>query len=268
MLLRELEGRSHDEIALALGITSGAARQHVMRARVALRAAASAVTPYPLISHLATSLAQGPTAAATGAEILGGTGVGAIAIKLTAGVAATGALVSALAVPVIRSDAPPTRRTPPAVAAQHDDAVRADDPKPSVAIVHATRAVSATAGRARGRPTATRAGSTREDHDEDESDDEDRHGTPVRGDGSDHDEDGEDRRSGGDEDREADHGAGTADDAPEHASSSGSGPDSRSSDSAEPAEDPSVSGTDEAVLDAEPETRSAESTTTESHDGD
>ena len=270
LLLRELEGRSHDEIALALGITSGAARQHVMRARVALRAAASAVTPYPLISHLATSLSQSPTATATGAEILGGTGVGAIAIKLTAGFAATGALVSALAVPVIRSDAP-TRGTPPAVAGQHDDAVRTGDPKPSVAIVHATRTASATAGRARGTPTTTRTGSAREDRDErDEREDEDEDRRASTHDGSGHDggDDREDRRSGGDDNREADHESATDDDSLEHASSSGSGADSGSSDSSEPAEDPGVPGTDEAVPDAEPETRSGETTTTESHDDD
>src|SRR5438270_11266233 len=44
ILLRELEGRSHDEIALALGMSAGAARQQIFRARAALRAAATAGT--------------------------------------------------------------------------------------------------------------------------------------------------------------------------------------------------------------------------------
>lgn len=270
LLLRELEGRSHDEIALALGITSGAARQHVMRARVALRAAATAFTPYPLISHLTTSLSQHPASAATGAEMVGGVGVGAIAVKLTAGFAATGALVSAIAVPVIRSDAP-AQRTPPAAVTQRDGGVRTDDPKPSVAIVHATRPARATAARhARADRTASRSGSARDDRDEDDEDRRD--GTGDRS-GQDDREDREDRK-----DRDDGHRSGTDDDSLEHASasgsggsddlaetdSSGSGPDTGSSDSPEAADGPDVPET----VDAEPETQSGETTTTESyHDG-
>ena len=49
IVLRELEGRSYDEIALALGVTDGAVRQLLNRARNALRAAAAAITPMPLL---------------------------------------------------------------------------------------------------------------------------------------------------------------------------------------------------------------------------
>jgi len=52
LLLRELEGRSHEEIATALGVTAGAARQHLMRARATMRAAVTVVTPYPLVLKL------------------------------------------------------------------------------------------------------------------------------------------------------------------------------------------------------------------------
>ena len=90
LVLRELEGRSHEEIAETLGVTSGAARQHLMRARVALRGAVTAITPYPLIVRLAEMLAS-PGAGWTDAAV--GAGVGATLAKLTAGVAATGALV-------------------------------------------------------------------------------------------------------------------------------------------------------------------------------
>ena len=48
ILLRELEGRSYEEIAAALGVTDGAVRQLLNRARNSLRAAAAAVTPMPL----------------------------------------------------------------------------------------------------------------------------------------------------------------------------------------------------------------------------
>ncbi len=91
LVLRELEGRSHEEIAESLGVTSGAARQHLMRARVALRGAVTAITPYPLVVRLAEMLASPGAAGWTEAAV--GAGTGATLAKLTAGVAATGALV-------------------------------------------------------------------------------------------------------------------------------------------------------------------------------
>jgi RNA polymerase sigma factor (sigma-70 family) len=52
ILLRELEGRSYNEIATALEVTEGAVRQLLNRARNALRAGASAVTPPVLLLAL------------------------------------------------------------------------------------------------------------------------------------------------------------------------------------------------------------------------
>jgi RNA polymerase sigma factor (sigma-70 family) len=91
LVLRELEGRSHEEIAETLGVTKGSARQHLMRARIAVRGAVTAITPYPLIVRLAEMLASPGTASWTDAAV--GAGAGATLAKLTAGVAATGALV-------------------------------------------------------------------------------------------------------------------------------------------------------------------------------
>jgi RNA polymerase sigma factor (sigma-70 family) len=91
LVLRELEGRSHEEIAETLGVTKGSARQHLMRARVAVRGAVTAITPYPLIVRLAEMLAGPGSAGWTDAAV--GAGAGATLAKLTAGVAATGALV-------------------------------------------------------------------------------------------------------------------------------------------------------------------------------
>jgi RNA polymerase sigma factor (sigma-70 family) len=91
LVLRELEGRSHEEIAETLGVTSGAARQHLMRARVALRGAVTAITPYPLVVRLAEMLTSPGAAGWT--DVAVGAGAGATLAKLTAGVAATGALV-------------------------------------------------------------------------------------------------------------------------------------------------------------------------------
>ncbi len=91
LVLRELEGRSHEEIAATLGVTKGSARQHLMRARVALRGAVTAITPYPLVVRLAEMLANPGAASWTDAAV--GAGAGATLAKLTAGVTATGALV-------------------------------------------------------------------------------------------------------------------------------------------------------------------------------
>src|SRR3954469_18886152 len=52
ILLREIEGRSQDETAPALGVPKGAARQSLFRARGSLRAAITALTPYPLLERL------------------------------------------------------------------------------------------------------------------------------------------------------------------------------------------------------------------------
>src|SRR3954463_4081543 len=93
ILLRELEGRSHDEIAVALGVSPGAARQQIFRARAALRAAATAITPQPLLVRtleMATSSATSGTAdLAAGA----GAGLTAVLAKAGAGVLVTGAVV-------------------------------------------------------------------------------------------------------------------------------------------------------------------------------
>ena len=87
LLLRELEGRSHGEIAVALGVTTGAARQQLMRARQGVRHAVTALTPYPLIAALLS-----PGSGSGLAELLFGAGASATAVKLGAGVAATGAI--------------------------------------------------------------------------------------------------------------------------------------------------------------------------------
>jgi RNA polymerase sigma factor (sigma-70 family) len=79
LLLRELEGRSHEEIGRALGVSSGAARATLFRARAAVRTACSALTPTPLLlrlvevgdssSHVAAKAVAGVLA---GCAIVGG----------------------------------------------------------------------------------------------------------------------------------------------------------------------------------------------------
>src|SRR5688572_5424783 len=61
IVLRELEGRGHDEIARELGVSGGAARQLISRARNGVRQAAAAVVPMPLVMRLTTDTAPSPT---------------------------------------------------------------------------------------------------------------------------------------------------------------------------------------------------------------
>lgn len=86
LLLRELEGRSHEEIGDALGVTSGAARAQLFRARAAVRAACTALTPAPLLLRLADL--GGSAVAAGGGEL-----TSSVVTKAVAGVLATTALV-------------------------------------------------------------------------------------------------------------------------------------------------------------------------------
>jgi RNA polymerase sigma factor (sigma-70 family) len=106
LVLRELEGRSHEEIAAALGVSAGSARQHLMRARVTMRGAVTAVTPWGLIVRIA-ELASAGGGGGGGLETAASAGLGAGLAKITAGVMATGALVGGAAVgthEVVRHD--------------------------------------------------------------------------------------------------------------------------------------------------------------------
>ncbi|HET8822062.1 MAG TPA: sigma-70 family RNA polymerase sigma factor [Thermoleophilaceae bacterium] len=92
ILLRELEGRSYEEIAVALGVTDGAVRQLLNRARQSLRAAAAAVTPWPLLSRLAAGESAEPVAVRVG-EAFGASAAGAVAAKVCATALVTGAVI-------------------------------------------------------------------------------------------------------------------------------------------------------------------------------
>jgi RNA polymerase sigma factor (sigma-70 family) len=61
IVLRELEGRGHDDIARELGVTGGAARQLISRARDGVRRAAAALFPMPLLMRLTDDAAPAPT---------------------------------------------------------------------------------------------------------------------------------------------------------------------------------------------------------------
>ncbi len=96
------EGRSRVEIAGALGLTEGAVRQLVHRARSTLRAAATAVTPGPVVQWAAQA---GPGRVASGSadrtlELVAGAGSASLAgvfAKAGAVVAVTGVVAAGVA---------------------------------------------------------------------------------------------------------------------------------------------------------------------------
>jgi RNA polymerase sigma factor (sigma-70 family) len=93
LVMRELEGMSHEEIAAALGISGGAARQAIARGRAAVRTGFGALLPLPLMRVLASggdaateaavgAGGAGAAAGSAGAALLGGGGVGALKVGL------------------------------------------------------------------------------------------------------------------------------------------------------------------------------------------
>jgi RNA polymerase sigma factor (sigma-70 family) len=77
LVMRELEGRSYDEIAVLLGAKDGAVRQLLNRARTTLRAAATALTPPPLLFRFTHSQPSGGGTRVV--EAAGGLGIAGIA---------------------------------------------------------------------------------------------------------------------------------------------------------------------------------------------
>ena len=92
IVLRELEGRSYDEIAEELGVTDGAVRQLLNRARNTLRDAATSLTPVGLALRLPWDRAADSIAVRV-AELCGVGGGGALAAKVCATALVTGAVV-------------------------------------------------------------------------------------------------------------------------------------------------------------------------------
>ena len=92
LVMRELEGLSHEEIAAALGVSGGAARQAIFRARAALREGLGLLVPLPVLRALADH--GGEAGAAGGAVALGGGALKAgMATVLIAGAVGAGVTV-------------------------------------------------------------------------------------------------------------------------------------------------------------------------------
>jgi RNA polymerase sigma factor (sigma-70 family) len=88
LVMRELEGMGHAEIAGALGISGGAARQAIARGRATVRGGLGALVPLPLLRVLAGG-GDAATEAAVGAGATA-TGIGALKVGLATVVVAGG----------------------------------------------------------------------------------------------------------------------------------------------------------------------------------
>ena len=111
LLRTAVEGHSHEEVARELGLTDGAVRGLVYRARATLRTAASVLVPGPAVAWAASAGGRGGPMAERVAELVaggGGTaGVAAMVAKGGATVAAAGALAGGAV--VVSGDRPADR---------------------------------------------------------------------------------------------------------------------------------------------------------------
>lgn len=144
VVLRELEGRSYEDIATRLGVTDGAVRQLLHRARSSIRAMTTSLTPIDLLYRLAARMPGAPPTPSRLAELTAGAGVAATVPKVVTAVLVTGAIAGGVA-------------DPPAVLEGADKATVAEAPerrdgRPAVVDL------GGEPGRQRSRATRARAG--------------------------------------------------------------------------------------------------------------
>ena len=256
LVKRELEGRSHEEIAAELGISSGAARQLIFRAREGLRVGLGSLLPMPVLRWLAES---GGGDAAVG--VAAGAGGGALAAKTAVAVFAAGAAVTAgVAIDhgARQHSGPPEAAVRPAVALPDGGTAAAAEPVTTTALTAdrlASEGNSGPGSENSGRESDSSGRGSGDEGDDrgDRGDGDDgpsEHSGPGRGgeESDDFDEDdnrsgsshGGNRGSGGGEEESADsadHGGGDEEAAPVEKSSSGSGSSGDSEEFAEDAPD-------------------------------
>jgi len=98
-LLETVQGHSRSEVALSMGLSEGAVRQLVHRARTSLRTVVTAITPYPLVIWAAGARsAPGANRMAEMTLAAGSASAGGLALKAGAVVVATGMLATGIVV--------------------------------------------------------------------------------------------------------------------------------------------------------------------------
>jgi RNA polymerase sigma factor (sigma-70 family) len=234
IVLRELEGRGHEEIARELGVTGGAARQLISRARNGIRQAAAAVMPMPLLMRLTADSAPTPTTERLAELTAVGGGVAVSKVVATGAIGAT-LLGGAIAVPDFVEDSKRRQQADVAEAATPDesDASRTDaydgvpgDVASAAGDVHDRRGPGD-----RGSTDSSGPGSGEGDRDDErrgEDDDDDDRSGPGHGGEDDDDEDEHDSSGPGSDGDEDD-----ADEEEHDISGPGSGEDDDADDDAE-----------------------------------
>jgi RNA polymerase sigma factor (sigma-70 family) len=136
--------RPHADVAAELGLSDGALRQLLLRARTALRATATAITPYPLVGWLS---AGQEASAARVAEVAAGAGGAGLGLKAGAAVLAAGAVVAGA--PALREEHRPARASHATTQATHsaaatpiDDGGGSGQAEPAVATTRSAPAQS------------------------------------------------------------------------------------------------------------------------------
>jgi RNA polymerase sigma factor (sigma-70 family) len=112
-----VDGHSHEHVAAVMGLSDGAVRGLVYRARAALRNAATALTPFPLVEWAAHAGGQGNPLSQRLAELVAGGGAAGMGALVKGGAAVTaGLLVAGAVVAHPRLSAHEHRAHPPVVA--------------------------------------------------------------------------------------------------------------------------------------------------------
>jgi RNA polymerase sigma factor (sigma-70 family) len=180
IVLREIEGRGHEEIARELGITGGAARQLISRARNGIRSAAAAIVPMPLVMRLTADTAQGASVERIAELTAVGGGVTVTKVVATGAIGAT-LLGGAITGPDLVEGDKDKRGADIAEAAAPD---RGDD-------VKASETSGGTTAVRRDDGGTTRAGAAQADGSDEPGDDRDEDNSgPGDGDGDSDDDDG------------------------------------------------------------------------------
>src|SRR4051794_39750667 len=96
IVIQAMEGRSYQEIAEELGVSDGAVRQLLNRARNTLREAAAAITPTGLLTRIASSGGEASVADRV-AQVVAGSGGSALLAKAGATLVVTGAVAGGAA---------------------------------------------------------------------------------------------------------------------------------------------------------------------------
>jgi len=219
LLQTAVQGRSHTEVAQELGISDGAVRMLVHRARASLRAAATVVTPMPFATWLATlGAGSGGEPARRIAELALGGGSAGLAAALTKGgavVVTVAAIATPLAVVESGRDSGPDTAAAGTVKQSGDEAGTHADASTG------TGGGDSGAGALGREATGARSeqnGSGRGEGDRDDRERSDGDGNADRGDDherADRDDGAEDRGRGRSRDREPDEDADDPPDAPE-----------------------------------------------------